>query len=178
TSNLNRMPREVAARLFNVLSYLVGQLQRGAELFLAPDQLVEVKPHGVVVDVGVEVEDVTLDGDGVVLVQRRPHADVGHALERAVEALEARRGDVDAAAGEELVRRVDVHRRKTDLAPEPPPGGDAALDEVRAAEGEICAADGAFGDGVAHDGARHADPSQAHVVDAAHFESGFLPGRL
>src|ERR1051325_5074882 len=155
-SKFNRMPREVPPRPLDVPSYLLGQLQRRAELLFPPNELVEVEAHGVVVDVGVEVEDVALDGDGVVLVQGRAHADVGHALERAVEALESRGGDVDAAAGEELVGRIDIHRGKADLAPQPPPGGHAAVDEVRAAEGDVDAADGAFGAGLADDRAGHA----------------------
>src|ERR1044072_3803219 len=94
---LDGVAQEVASRALDVVADLIGQLQRRPELLLAPHQLVEVEAHAVVVDVGVEVEDVALDGDGVVLVQRRAHADVGHALEAAVEALEARGGDVDAA---------------------------------------------------------------------------------
>src|SRR5947208_10492710 len=103
------MPPKVCPCPIDVLSDLVRQFHRRAELLLAANELVEVEAYRIAVDVGVEVEDVALDGDGVVLVQGGAHADVGHALERAAEALEARGGDVDAAAGKELVRRIDVH---------------------------------------------------------------------
>src|SRR2546423_5879934 len=102
-SNLHRIPPKVLSRLFNIRPYLPRQLQRRAELLLPADQLVEAKPHGVAVDVRIEVEDVAFNGRGVVLVQCGAHADVGHALEGAVEVLEARGGDEAAAAGKEVV---------------------------------------------------------------------------
>src|SRR5258705_11179837 len=178
TSNLTRVPRKVPSRFLDVLPYLIGQLHRRAKLFLAPDQLVEEQPDVVVIDVGVEVEDVALDGGRVVFVERRTDADVGHALEGAVEALEARGGDVDAAAGEQLVRRIDVDGGEADLAAEAAAGGDAAVDEVGAAEREIRAADGALGHGIAHDGAGDAHAADADVVDAAHLESEAPAGRF
>src|SRR5437879_1840571 len=46
------VPQEIPARGLDVGANLIGQLQRRAELLLAPDQLVEVEPHGLVVDVG------------------------------------------------------------------------------------------------------------------------------
>src|SRR5258706_10653035 len=95
---VDRMAKEVAPRPLDVQADLVGQLQGGAELLLAPQQLVEVQPHRVTVDVRIEVEDVALDGRGVVLVERWADADVRDALEGAAEALEARGGDVDAVA--------------------------------------------------------------------------------
>src|SRR5262245_66185734 len=101
-----RMSPEVCTRRFDVLSDLVGQLQRRPELLFPPDQLMKIQPHRVAVDVGVKVEDVALNRRCVVLIQRGADADVGHALERAVEALEARGADIDAAAGEELVGRI------------------------------------------------------------------------
>src|SRR5581483_7420296 len=67
----NRVPGEIPSRSFDVKVNLVVQLQRRAELLLAPQQLVEVEPHDVAVDVGVEIEDVALDGQGVIFVQRR-----------------------------------------------------------------------------------------------------------
>src|SRR5205807_10666968 len=85
---VDRMAKEVAPRPLDVQADLVGQLQRGAELLLAPQQLVEVEPHGVSVDVRIEVEDVALDGGGVVLVERGADADVRDALEGAAETLE------------------------------------------------------------------------------------------
>src|SRR5438105_3322502 len=174
-SKFNRMPLKVSPRPLDVGANLIGQLHRRAELSLAANELVKVNAHRIVVDVRVEVEDVALDGDGVVFVQRGAHADVGHALERAVEALETRRGDVDAAAGEELVGRIDVDGGESDLAPQPAAGGDAALDEVSASEGDVGAADGAFGDRVAHDRAGHAHAADAHVVESAHVESESPP---
>src|SRR5437667_4614454 len=121
------MPEEVAAGALDVEPDLVRQLQCRTELLLAAEELVEVQPHRVAVDVGVEVEDVALDGDGVVLVERGAHADVGHALEAAGEALEARGGDVNARAGEEVVGRVHVDGGESDLAAEAAAGGDAAV---------------------------------------------------
>src|SRR5688572_14528080 len=123
------MQQEVTAGALDVLPDLIGQLQRGSELLLAPQQSVEVEAHRVAVDVGVEVEDVALDRRRVVFVQRRPHADVRDAGERAVEALEARRGDEYAPAGKELVVRVHVHGREADLASEAAACRDAAVDE-------------------------------------------------
>src|ERR1044071_6977704 len=140
------MFQKVLARPRDVLANLVGELERGAELLFAPQELVEVEAHGVAVDIGVEVEDVALDGDRIVFVERRTHADVGHALEGARETLEARRRDVPAAAGKELVRGIDIHLREAELAAEAAAGGDAAVDEVTAAEGEIDGGHGAFGD--------------------------------
>src|SRR5213075_669320 len=71
----------------------------------------------------------------VIFVERRPHADVRHAFEAAVERFEARSRDVDAGARIELVVRIDIHRREADLASETAAGGDAAVDEAGAAEG-------------------------------------------
>src|SRR5437763_1418131 len=130
------MPQEVAARALDVVADLPRQLDGGAELLLAPQQGVEEEPHRVAVDVGVEVEDMALDGDGVVLVERRADADVRHALEAAVEALEARRGHEDAAVGIELVEGIDVDGGEADLAAEAAAGGHVAVDEVGAAERE------------------------------------------
>src|SRR5215212_2771580 len=47
------VPQKVQARAFDVLADLVRQLQRRAELLLAPQQAVEVEAHGVAVDVRV-----------------------------------------------------------------------------------------------------------------------------
>src|ERR1043165_4617894 len=160
------MPPEVAARALDVVADLPRQLDRGAELLLAAQQRVEVEPHGVAVDVGVEVEDVALDRDRVVLVERRADADVRHALEAAVEALEARRGDEDAAVGIELVERIDVDGREADLAPEAAAGGDEAVDEVRASQREGDGAHGAARDALADARAGDADAADAHLVDA------------
>src|SRR3954447_1536732 len=118
------MAQEVPARALDVVADLPRQLDRGAELLLAAQQLVEEEPHRVAVDVRVEVEDVALDRDRVVLVQRRADADVRHALEAAVEALEARRGHEHAAVRIELVERIDVDGGKADLASEAAAGGD------------------------------------------------------
>src|SRR5256885_10671495 len=172
------MPQEVLPRPLDVVTDLVRQLQRRAELLLAPQELVEVEAHGVAIDVGVEVEDVALDGHGVVLVQRRAHADVGHALEGAGEALESRRRHVDAAARKELVERVHVDGREADLAAEAAAGGHAAVDEAGAAEGEGDDAHRPFGDRLADDGAGDADAADLDLPPALHPEALLLAGRL
>src|SRR3954463_16392850 len=97
------MPQKVSPRGLDVHADLIGQFEGGLELLFAPEQAVEVEPHRVAVDVGVEVEDGALDGDGIVFIESRSHADVRHALEAPAETLEARGGDVDPAAGIELV---------------------------------------------------------------------------
>src|SRR5688572_18023756 len=112
------MLQEVAAGALDVLPDLIRELQRGAELMLAPKQSVEVEAHRVAVNVRVEIQDVALDGGRVILVERRPHADVRHAGEGAVEALEAGRGHVHGAAGKELVEGIHVHGRKADFSSE------------------------------------------------------------
>src|SRR5579859_262599 len=112
------MPCEELSRPLDVVANLIRQLQRRSELLLAPQQLVKVHAYVVVVDIRIEIEDVALDRNRVILVERRPHADVRDALETTRETLEARRRDVDTAAGVELVRRIDVDGRKSDLAPE------------------------------------------------------------
>src|SRR5260370_1178419 len=117
------MPQEVLPRALNVGTNLIRQLDRRSEMLLAQEQGVEVESHRVDIDVRVEVEDMALDGDGVILVQRRPNADVRHALERAGETLESGGGDVDPSARMELVERVDVHGREADLAPQAATGG-------------------------------------------------------
>src|SRR3954464_10691791 len=117
------MPEEVPPRPLDVHPDLVRQLERRTELLLAPQQLVEVETDGIAVDVRIEIEDVALDRDGVVFVERRPDADVGHAFEASVEALEARRGDVDAGPRIEVVLRIDVDGGEADLAPEAAAGG-------------------------------------------------------
>src|SRR5439155_16975365 len=127
--------------------------------------------HDIAVDVGIEVEDVALDRHSIVFEQRRPHADVRDALKRTGEALETGRGHVDAAAWIELVRRIDVDGRKSDLPAQASSGNNATVDEIRPPEGQGDGAHGAFVDGVAHIRARGADASNAHLVDAFHFET-------
>src|ERR1044071_355429 len=134
----------------------------------------EVEPHRVAVDVGVEVEDVALDGDRVVFIQRRADTDVRHALEGAVEALEARRGDEDAAVGIELIERIDVDGGEADLAPQAAAGGDDAVDEVGAPEGEGHGAHGPARDSSADARAGDADAAYAHLVDALYGEAELL----
>src|ERR1051326_749174 len=102
------MVEKPAARAIDVVADLIRQLQRGAELLFAPEERVEIEPHRIAVDVGVEVENVALDGRRVVFVEGGADADIRDALERTGETLESRRRDVDAGAGDELVRRVDV----------------------------------------------------------------------
>src|SRR5437016_5267008 len=172
------MAQEVAARALDVVADLPRQLHRGAELLLAPQQGVEVEPHGVAVDVGVEVEDVTLDRDPVVLVKRRADADVRHALEAAVEALEARRRHEDAAVGIELVEGIDVDGGEADLAAQFPAGGDDPVDGVGAPEREGDGAHGPARDPSADARAGDADAADAHLVDAVDVEPELLPGAL
>src|SRR5438270_356093 len=83
---------------------------------------------------------------------------------------------VDAAAGEKIICRIDVDGRKSDLAAEFSSGGDAAVDEVRAAEGEIDDVDRSFGDGVADERRRHADAANPHVAHSFDAKSGSRPG--
>src|SRR6202011_2422170 len=109
----NRMPREILPRSLDVHMDLMVQLERRAELLFAPQKMMEVEPDHIAVDVGIEVEDVALDGQRVILVQRRADSDVRHALERAREAFEARGCRVDASARMQLVGRLDVHSRKS-----------------------------------------------------------------
>src|SRR5229473_472855 len=105
----NRMPREIPSRSLDVQRDLLRQLQGRAELPLAPQKLMEVDTNGVVIDVGIKIEDVALDG--------------GDALEGAIEAIEARGGDVDAAAGIELIEGIDVDRGDAELPSEAAAGG-------------------------------------------------------
>src|SRR5687768_5738525 len=63
------MLQEVAAGALDVLPDLVGELERGAELVLAPKQSVEVEAHRIAVDVRVEVENVALDRGRVIFVE-------------------------------------------------------------------------------------------------------------
>src|SRR5436305_5558102 len=172
------MPQEVAARALDVVADLPRQLDGGAELLLAPQQGVEEEPHRVAVDVGIEVEDVALDGDRVILVERRADADVRHALEGAVEALEARRGHEDAAVGIELVEGIDVDGGKSDLAPEAPAGGDNSVDGVGAPEREGDGAHGAARDPSSDARAGDADAADAYLVDAVDVEAELLSGTL
>jgi len=167
---------EIPSGAVDVKMNLVVELERRSELPLAPQQLVEIKPHDVAVHVRLEIENVTLDRNRVILVQRRPDADVGDALETTRETLEARCGDVDAAAGVQLVGRIDIHRRKSDLAPEPPAGRDAAVDEIGAAEEQGGGAHGAFADRIAEDRARDADAAHADFVDALHRKTELRAG--
>src|ERR1043165_5560842 len=131
------MNEEPAAGAIDVVADLIRELQRRAELLFAPEERVEVEPHRVPVDVRVEVEDVALDRSRVVFVEGRADADVRDALERAGEALEARRRDVDAGSGEELVCRVYVDGGEADLAAETAAGRHAAIDEVRPSQREV-----------------------------------------
>src|SRR4029077_12552413 len=174
----NWMPREIPSRPIDIQPDLVRQLERRAELLLASQQLVEVHAHGIAVDIGIEVEDVALDRDPVVLVQGRPDTDIRHTPETAIEALEARCGDIDAAAREELIRRIDVDGGHADLASEAAASGDAAVDEVGAAESQGHSTHGAFEDRVAHDGAGDADAADGDIADSFHTEAETLAGAL
>src|SRR5262249_19292797 len=120
-------------------------------------------------------EDVALDGDGVVFVERRADADVRYALEAAVEALEARGGDEDAAVGVELVERIDVHSGEADLASEAAAGGHESVDEVGPARGQGNGAHGPAGDASADTRAGDADAADAHFVDAVDVKAELLP---
>src|SRR5256885_2385085 len=129
----NRMPREEPPRPLDIGVDLMVEFQRRAELLLAAQKLMKVEPHDVAVNIRVEIEDVALDGQRVILVERRADSDVRDALERSREALETRRRDVNPTAGEKLVGRIDVDRRESDLAAETASGDHAAVDEVRTA---------------------------------------------
>ena len=61
----NWMPREEAARALDVRVNLLVQLQRRAELLFTAQQVVKVQPDDIAVNVGIEIEDVTLDGQRV-----------------------------------------------------------------------------------------------------------------
>src|SRR5438309_1995781 len=172
------MKEEPPAGAIDVAANLVRQLQRRAELLLAAEERVEVEPDRLAVDVRVEVEDVALDGRRVIFVEGGADADVRDALERAGEALEARRRDIDAGAGKELVRRIDVHGRETDLPPQTPAGRHPAVDEVRPAEGEIDDVHRPFADRLADERRRDADAAQLHVVDSSDAESVLGAGAL
>src|SRR6202035_3549013 len=126
----NRMPREIPSRPLDVQRDLLRQLQGRAELPLAPQKLMEVDTNGVVIHVGIKIEDVALDGDAVVFVESGADADVGDALEGAVEAFEARGGDVHAAARIELIEGIDVDRGDAELPSQAAANGHPPVDEV------------------------------------------------
>src|SRR5438093_13078467 len=112
----NRMPREIPSRPLDVHGDLTRQLQGRATLPLAPKKLREVDTNGVVVHIGIKIEDVAFDGDAVVFVEGWADSDVGDALEGAVEAFESRGADIHAAAGIELIEWIDVDRGDAELA--------------------------------------------------------------
>src|SRR5207253_3047737 len=87
------------------------------------------------------------------------------------EALDARAGHIDAATGMQLVGRLDVDGRKSDLASEAASGDNAAIDEIRAAQSQRDGAHGAFVDGIAHDRARDADSADTNFFDAVDREA-------
>src|SRR5438105_14463068 len=78
----------------------------------------------------------------------------------------------------QLVRRIDIHRRKSDFASKAPAGDDAAIDEVRSPEGQRNCAHRPFVDRIADDRAGDADPATAHFVDALHGKSKTFAGSL
>src|SRR5437867_11421221 len=172
------MPREIPSRPLDVQRDLLRQLQGRAELTLAPQKVMEVDTNGVVIHVGIKIEDMALDGDAVVFVEGRTDSDVGDALEGAVEALEARGGDVHAAARIELIEGIDVDRGDAELPSEATAGSHAPVDEVRAAQGQSDGAHGALEDGVAHQRAGDADAADSHVVDAFDAEAMSRAGAL
>src|SRR5256885_10825121 len=102
------MPCEVPSRPVDVGVNLIVQLDRRSELLLAPQQVMKEETDHLTVDVGIEVEDVTLDRERVVFVHCGTDADVRHALECSGKALEVGGRDVDTAARMQLVRRLDV----------------------------------------------------------------------
>src|SRR5438132_4361782 len=162
----NRMPREIPSRPLDVHGDLTRQLQGRAELPLAPQKLMEVDTNGVVIHIGIKIEDVAFDRDAVVFVEGWADSDVGDALEGAVEAFESRGADIHAAAGIELIEWIDVDRGDAELASEAAASGHAPVDEMGAAEGQSDGAHGALEDGVAHQRAGDADAADGHVVDA------------
>src|SRR5437867_2511562 len=167
----NRMPREEPSGPIDVRVDLIVQFQCRAELPLAPQKMMKVQAHDVAVDVGVEIKDVTLDGQRVIFIQRRANADVGHAFKRMREALEPRSGHVDAGAGVELVRWFDVDGWEADLAAQAASGNDTAVDEVCAAESQRHRTHRSFGDGIAYDRAGDANAANAHLVNTLDGES-------
>src|SRR2546428_9972178 len=159
------MPCEEPTRPLDVRVNLSVQLERRAELLLGPQKLMEVEPDHIAVNIRIEIKDVTLDRQRVILIERRPHADIRDALERAGEALQARSGHIDAAAGKELVRRIDVDSGESDLTSEPAPGDDAAVDEIRSSERERHCAHRSFVDRVSNDRARHTNAAAADIIN-------------
>src|SRR5436305_5305903 len=112
------MPREIPSRPVDVDMDLMVQLERRAELLLTPEQMMKIEADRVAVDIRIEVEDVTLDCQRVILVQRRANSDVRHTLERSGETLEPRCRHVDASARMQLIARFDVDRGESDFASE------------------------------------------------------------
>src|SRR5687767_14276648 len=115
---------EESSGAFDVLANLIGQFESRPKLALSPQQAMKIDAHHVVIDVGIEVENMALDRDGVVLVQCWAHADIGHAFEVSGECLEAGRGHVHPRSWEKIVGRIDVHGGEADLTAELSPGGD------------------------------------------------------
>src|SRR5437588_7137093 len=78
----------------------------------------------------------------------------------------------------QLVGRIDVDSRETDLAPEPAAGGDAAIDEVRARQGRSHGPHRPFLNGIADERTGDADAADLYLVDSLHREAVLLAGRF
>src|SRR5262245_49289465 len=140
---LHAEPAEEAIRHAPIRRNLLPQRIDVGELALIPDALHESQPNGATVQVARVIEQVRFDRQ-LLLAKRRTYADVGNA--RVHNSVNGRRRCVDTVRRNELVVRLQVGGRETNLAATFAPRDHRAVHEVWMTEESASLVDATFRD--------------------------------